>query len=618
MRVTISKPGVYSPYGIAWPVGSVQIADEGYGRSLISSLRATDTDGALTAPPAKPFATTPVFGQVFVPASTSTPDIIAAAVAASAIGGIVQLPGQIITLTSPLPLLPGITYQGCGYNLSPAGGPQLTGGTVLQGDGTFPCFAGNATDLAAPYGSSAALLASWICCTEIAFLGINNFTYGVKLGALYQGGTQWGYFHDMYITNCNQWGMWVENSAQCSFERISTAFCGGGLAFIGSGQALWNFGNSHFSKCTLSGNQNGSGRGLWVAGRAGSQLNNVNMFDMATGGATVTNTQAATMANASTAIGVTDLSRYGIGMPVKFSGTANGFTLNQIYFVTSLSAASGAGNITVANFMGGTGGSTPLAATGATAVNIVTQGWPVLEVGGSDAGSSVTFSSIVGATDAELGGTAHIVLQALLGFTMDTGIVHVPGSTADICCRNMTAGQGIRINIQNTGVVTDFDSTCQKIQVHGSNTTPFSANYAGIGFTSDGTSGFGRLNLVGTSTPDFAANSNFFNQIQMGNCLALKFSQQPTGHTLVTADGNLITFQTGAGGTLTLPALTTNMAGWSYIISNPQANTLTVSSAAQNIIFAGASGLSTTLLTLTHAHLIAMNNAGTMYWARVA
>lgn len=618
MRVTITKPGVFNSYGIALPVGTVQTVDTSFGQSLVSSLRATDTDGALTAPAAKPFAATPVQGQIFLPASTSTADIIAAAVAASAIGGIVQLPGQIITLTSSLPLLPGITYQGCGYNLSPAGGPQLTGGTILQGDGTFPAFAGNATDLAAPYGSSAALLGSWICCTEIAFLGINNFTYGVKLGALYQGGTQWGYFHDMYITNCNQWGMWVENSAQCSFERISTAFCGGGLAFIGSGQALWNFGNSHFSKCVLSGNQNTSGRGLWIAGRAGSQLNNVVMVDMAAGGAIVTNTQAATMANTSNLIGVTDLSKYGVGMPVKFSATANGFTLNQIYFVASMTAATGAGNIQVANFMGGTGGGTPITATGATAVNIITQGWPVLEVGGSDAGSSVTFSSITGATDCELGGTAHIVLQALLGFTFDTGIIHVPSSTADICCRNMTAGQGIRINIQNIGVVTDFDGSCQFIHVEGANTTPFSANFAGIGFTHDGVSGRGRVNLTGTSTPDFSANSNFFNQIQMGNCLALKFSQQPTAHTLVTADGNLITFQTGAGGTLTLPALTTNMVGWSFIISNPQAASLTVSSVAENIIFAGASGLSTTVATLTHAHLIAMNNAGTMYWARVA
>lgn len=652
------------------------------GVTLASGL--TALPGAV--PPALP---------VFYPATLDTAGITAAAVAAAAIGGIVQLPGQTITLTGPLPLLAGVTYIGCGYNLSPAGGPVLTSGTILQGDGTFPCFSGNAADLGAPYGSSSALLGSWICCVEIAFIGIQNFSYGVKLGALYQGGTQYGYFHDLYIANCGQWGMWIENTAQSNFERISISFCGGAFAFIGSGQGLWNFGNSHFSKLVCSGNRNTSGRGIWIASRAGSALNNCNLFDIAAGGAITSNTQAATMVapiatvitnaqaniaatntyaagdpvgfsvtvgtaggqvlvgsiyyvsatglsgagfqvsatvggavitfNASgtpnvytVKIGVTDLSQYGVGMPVKLSATANGFTGTQIYFVQAVSAASGAGTITLCNFMGGTGGSVPLAPTGSTAVNIITQGWPVLDVGGSDANSTVTFSSITGATDCELGGTAHIVLQALLGFTFDTGIIHVPTSTADICCRNMVAGQGIRINIQNTGVVTDFDSSCQKIQVFGSNTTPFAANFTGIGFTSDGTSGFGRLNLVGTSTPDFSANSNFFNQIQMGNCLALKFTQQPTAHTLVTADGNLISFQTAAGGTLTLPALTTNMVGWSYIISNPQANSVTVSSAAQNIVGLGASGLSITLLTLTTAHLIAMNNGGTMFWCRVA
>lgn len=53
------------------------------------------------------------------------------------------------------------------------------------------------------------------------------------------------------------------------------------------------------------------------------------------------------------------------------------------------------------------------------------------------------------------------------------------------------------------------------------------------------------------------------------------------------------------------------------IISNPQANPVTVT-ASQNIVGQGASAASATLATLTNGMFLSMNNAGTMYWARIA
>lgn len=49
MRVTIIKSPVYSPYGIAYPLNSVQTVEDGAGLALISQGKATDTDGVIAA-----------------------------------------------------------------------------------------------------------------------------------------------------------------------------------------------------------------------------------------------------------------------------------------------------------------------------------------------------------------------------------------------------------------------------------------------------------------------------------------------------------------------------------------------------------------------------------------
>lgn len=47
MRVTITKPLVFDAYGIAMAVGSIYTVDNNFGASLVSSLRAIDTDAIL-------------------------------------------------------------------------------------------------------------------------------------------------------------------------------------------------------------------------------------------------------------------------------------------------------------------------------------------------------------------------------------------------------------------------------------------------------------------------------------------------------------------------------------------------------------------------------------------
>lgn len=559
--------------------------------------------------------------EVFAPLTLTTAGIIAAAVAAQvAGGGIVQLPGVTITVTSSLPLLPGVIYRGVGYNVNNAGNiPTLSGGTIVQAaNTTFPVFAGNATDLGAQYANFQLLLLSQIVSCGVQNMGIVGGSYGIKCGALYQGGCIYGQFNDLFLQGSINYGLYLENIEQTCVERINAYSHGHGIGVIASGTNLWNMGNSHFRKLAVNGSTtNGNGRAALFQSRGGSSMNNIIVVDFGASGISYTNTQAATMANTSTAIGVADLSQYGVGMPINFSATANGFTGTQIYFVLSMTAASGAGSITVGNYTGGLGGSVAIAATGSTAVNIVTHGWPLLEFSGADAGSTITYCSVTGASDIEIGGTAHIVFNSVAGMSFESGIIHSVISTCDVCIRNCAAQQ-FSFKSQTQGLVTDFDGNAQYVRFDGPSSAPFSANFAGIGVLQTGTSGRGALNLGGTSSPDLFIDGNFFNQLRLQNALALKFSQQPASHTIATGDGNLITFSTAAGGSIALPNLSSvNLIGWLVIISNPQANPVTVT-ASQNIVGQGASAASATLATLTNGMFLSMNNAGTMYWARIA
>lgn len=629
---------------------------------------------------------------VYYPTALSTAGINAAMVACNAGGGgVVQLPPLNISLSGTLNLLAGVTLQGSGYGLTGGGSPSLASGTILTGNGTFPLIAANNTDLGSPYGSAASMFAAGVNNCGVRSLGLSNGTYGIKLGALYQMGGLYPRIYDVFVQNCTNWGMWFENCTQGTFELLAFYNNGHGFAFGASGTTLNNFGNSEFRRITGGINSaNGSGRVVYFFSRGASALNNVSGFDIGGSGASVSNTQSATMAapiattitNTSASItatnafaagdpvsfsattgttggqvvagttyyvsatglsssafqvsatvggsvitfnasgspnvytgkfGVTDLSQYAIGMPVAFTSTANGFTTTIIYFVNYVSGTSGAGNITVCPYMGGTNGSITQCPTGSTAISIVTKGWPTLEIGGADNGSTITYSSVKGASDEETGGTAHIVFQGITGLDYEAGINHAPSSNCDICVRNVNS-QGMRLYTEGT-LLLDLDSTAQYMGVYGRQCTLANSNYAGIGITGANSNGVGQLNLRGSSTPDLAANAAFNNQLCWSYAVAELHSQQANGNTLNSSNGNIITYITAATGTLTLPTINTNMAGWKLCISNPTAFTVTIS-AGVNIVGLGASGTSISLVTLTNTILIAQNNNGTMYWAR--
>ncbi len=60
MRITASKPGVTTEFGIAVPVGSTTTVGDEYGKSLVLALVASDTDSVLPGIPNTPFLPVPI------------------------------------------------------------------------------------------------------------------------------------------------------------------------------------------------------------------------------------------------------------------------------------------------------------------------------------------------------------------------------------------------------------------------------------------------------------------------------------------------------------------------------------------------------------------------------
>lgn len=543
--------------------------------------------------------------SVYTPTTQDQAGIVAAiAAAAAAGGGVVQLKAQTYTLTSMITLVSGVVIRGAGWTSQNSDTLIITAGTIIVGDGTFPLFGYNTVDLGAPMASGTALLNSMLVSSGVNDLVLRNGSYGIKVGAKYAGGPGYCLFKNLAIQNCTSWGMWLENLGHTTVQDVTAVSCGGNIAIGASGTALYNFGNSRV--VGITGGSPTNNRHLWYFARQSSQMNNLSSFDLGGSGTGPNSTQAATMTNGNANIGVTDLSKFGVGMPVTVSASTNGFAKNTIYFVTSMSAATGAGTLTLALGMTSGANITPNASN---AVNIITQGWPVFEMGGADAGCVFTGCSVTGASDFEAGGTSRVVLQGLRACSAQFGTVGQGGSsTQAITLRDCDE----RTTIICTASV-NIDSTASYI-----------LQGAEPGVTNGGPTGVlnrpsskGALWLTNGNQPTLYANSFFFGLLQFTTEFAMNGSSQGSGTTLTAGHGTLINFATAAGGTLTLPGgLTTNMVGWMFWIANPQANAVTINGNGSNIVGKGVSGASVSLAANTCGLFILQNNGGTLYWAQ--
>src|SRR5262249_4558244 len=274
------------------------------------------------------------------------------------------------------------------------------GGTVLNAAGSTACFQWNKTALGvgAPNGVVLTGL-NKIALRNMCFTGITRAGDG---GNTNNAAAWYSEFENLYISNCTDYGFWITNFQHCKFRRIFTfsningQFYGNDVpsSTLQPGNSVWEdlynttpSTNTNLSRAinfrVTQGQQN---EGLILR----LQSNRLN--------ATVV-TQAATMVNTSANITITDGTKFAVDMPVTFSASVNGFFQNEIYFVTSVAA----NVITVALTVGGTN----IAATGNTAVNCTTQGFPALEICALSGAaiSSHDYNNI----DVEAGGTGAIL-----------------------------------------------------------------------------------------------------------------------------------------------------------------------------------------------------------------
>lgn len=181
-------------------------------------------------------------------AEASDAGIRAAALAArDAGGGTVIIPAGTIEITAPLPRYPGVVYQGTGWQ------PHFTSiyvplkGTVLQGNGTFPCFEWNPwnegqTVSPIPATSSSDLI-NKLCNGYVGTppepsspgslrgggvtdLNIVNFSHGIKDGEKYRVGAAWAKYERLNFWFCNQWSIFIENPVQCHVRNINIDMAG--------------------------------------------------------------------------------------------------------------------------------------------------------------------------------------------------------------------------------------------------------------------------------------------------------------------------------------------------------------------------------------------------------
>lgn len=378
--------------------------------------------------------------------------ILAAATAANAAGGgVVRLPAGRITLTAPLPTYNGVAYHGTPLVQNfPGEQTAGAGGTILVGDGTFIGIAYHETDLGVAPTNYATFVAGMLKGFAVRDITFENFSYGIKIGALYNPGMQECFFERLCFVACTQWGMWVENDMLCRYYNISANNCAvGQIARLGSGFTALNCGNSIWQGTIATTPPDLNARGIvnWARGASNlTQISSLHEGCYRTSPSEVV--QAATMTNASANITVTDGTKFPLDMPMSFSASVNGFTTNKVYFVVSQSS----NVIQVANKMRGTA----IAATGNSAVNAKTKGFAFMEFSTLDAGCSFIGPKIT-EVDLEGGASCRLVMQDVSqGAHVDESIIGSSDTYISIVRVNSKYGFYI---VPTATIQSDSDST---------------------------------------------------------------------------------------------------------------------------------------------------------------
>jgi hypothetical protein len=557
--------------------------------------------------------------------------INAAITAANAAGGgtVFIQPGTY-NLTACIQPQNNVIVMGLMPNLLGAGGSdntwtQTTGGTWLVGDGLEDGFCYNTapSNVPASYTSDNAL-------KQAAFynLGLQNFINGFHIGSQNNPGAYWGIFKNIWVYGCSQWGLDMENFSESYFEQIHAVSNANGDQYYAAtvNGTKYNPGNAEFHQL-YSDPLNNLARGIVFAAppaesNNGTVLNSIKVFNAQVNRFRDTlTTQTITPANGSTSVSVTDLTKFKVGMPFWVTSTADGYTQNVMYFVLSVSGASGAGTITAGTSAGAVAA---ISASASTALTMNSYGFANIEIAGTLSTSPVsTVNAELFGLDLEGNSSMDIYAERGNLNTYQVAFISQSGGPSGFVLRTDSYPQ----IMMNYPVSADIDGATQNVLWNGARSTLQQFQPKGLYFDSIVNSPAITIqsrNVNGTNNPDVyirnSGSGNFwYPQAGIGEGL---FTQD-TSTTLGTNKCGTITFNGAAGQTFTLPTIdnaatkNASIQGCRFKIVNASANTLAIATSSSQTFNNVAAKTTTTMAINSTLELTAATtgSGGTLYWA---
>lgn len=569
-------------------------------------------------------------GGAYIKAGSTDAGIRAAVAAVVAAGGgIVALPPATITLSAPLPYKQSVRYVGVPpvqAQASVAPGPYLAdsaptfvGGTILVGDGTFACFEANEVDAAAP---SATFGADQIANAGIYGVGIDNFTYGIRVGAKNVMGAVWGSLDQIYIKNCSAWGVKLANFVHMDIGLISTYLCQNGQYFGAQMDGtVYQGGNTVFRELfdllPQDARDRRLHRGIVFEAMGGTSGNGGAMNEIQVHRAQMNSynrvllTVAATFTSGSTTVAVPDGTKFLPGMVVSFAATNYGFTIGQAYVVQTVSG----NNLTI----GGSRTGSAISATGSGSTNLNTYGFPAVEITAADSLSHVT-SSFINHVDAEGNSAAAIYIEGAQ--RCEFGISSSPNATTvDVIGRNVTYS---RIK-SAPPVVTDFDANSTSSEFHGARKGSYQRPLRGQYY--DTILGVQVIQLYGGNNGqtggDIQSRSGGF--IYPASGMGERIFPRDSALTLGGANVGDVVFAGSASQTFTLPTIATDTSspagsqvGAVFDIYNVGSGTITVNTDGTQLMNKITGRTTTTIIPGNKLKLVgAKDNSGNLFWLAV-
>jgi hypothetical protein len=563
-------------------------------------------------------------------AATDNAAIVAAqalAAAAVATGGrpVLRFCTGTYKLSAPIVPAAGVSYLGApvvqaqtnlGGGLYLADGEwTAAGGTVLQGDGTFACFQANSTDTGTV---PANLGAEQISSTEISGFGIDNFTYGLRLGALNQMGLVWSKLDRLYVKNCSVWGVYLANFSHIKVGQIETTLCQNGMYFATRfDNDSYQPGNSLFNDlyCIIpqDGRDKRKVRGIVFSSYGVTGATKTAMSELHCGRIQVNGynrallTVTATFTNTSTSIGVPDGTQFMPGMLVNFTTAANGFNATQMYVVKSVSS----NTITLSN----SNTTAAITATAGTSLTLKTYGFPQMEVTSEYSNGQINTSRF---DHLDIEGQASAGLYVENVSTCSFGITSFSASgLSDLVGRNAAFSRFETLS----GAKTDFDSSSASSSFYGVRNATVQYPLRGLWYDA-GTVG----NVLGISN---GVNNNVGGDIQARNGtlyptwgMGDRIFTQNTSTTLAGFQCGVVVFNGATGQTLTLPTIVSDSptpavshVGIVFDVYNISANSLTVSTDGTQLFNNLAASTSLTIPSKTGLRITGSKNAaGGFIW----